>query len=110
MRIWLGRKIALAGTVVIVLLILVSIFAPWLSPHNPYKQDLRNRLQPPSMEHLFGTDHLGRDVLSRIIYGCRTSLEVDIIAVGLAAMVGSFLGLVAGYVGGVDRCDIHAPG
>ena len=99
-RIWLGRKVALAGTLVIVLLILVALLAPWLSPFDPYKQNLRNRLQAPSLTHPFGTDHLGRDVLSRIIYGCRTSLEVGIIAVGLAAVVGSFLGLLAGYLRG----------
>ncbi len=99
-RVWLRRKIVLVGGVVIGCLILTALLAPWLTPYNPYKQDLRNHLRKPSAQHLLGTDALGRDVLSRIIYGCRTSLEVGVIAVGLAAVVGTLLGLAAGYLGG----------
>ena len=98
-RVWLGRKVVLLGTIVILLLILTAISAPLIAPYDPYKQNLRQSLLKPSMEHILGTDLHGRDVLSRIIYGTRTSLEVGMIAVGLAAFSGILLGLVAGYFG-----------
>lgn len=89
------------GTILILALIFCAIFAAWLAPYHPYKMNLREALQRPSRVHLLGTDVLGRDILSRIIYGSRTSLEVGIIAVGLAAVFGMLLGLFAGYFGGM---------
>lgn len=83
------------GIIGVVLLIVVAIFAPQLAPY-PY-DEIGMRFQPPSAEHLFGTDKFGRDVLSRVIYGARVSLEVGIIAVGIGAVCGYLLGLVAGY-------------
>ena len=96
-----GRKLAVIGLVIIVALILTAIFAPWLAPYDPYKMSLGEKLMQPSREHLLGTDSLGRDTLSRIIYGTRTSLAVGIGAVGIAAIIGQFLGLIAAYSGGM---------
>lgn len=83
------------GIIGVLLLIVVAIFAPLIAPY-PY-DEIGMRFRPPSAEHLFGTDKFGRDVLSRVIYGARVSLEVGIIAVGIGAVCGYLLGLVAGY-------------
>ncbi|MBI5439887.1 MAG: ABC transporter permease [Deltaproteobacteria bacterium] len=101
LRVFLGRKVVAAGALVIGLLGFTAAFAPLLAPQDPYEQHLMSATQGPSGEHLLGTDPLGRDVLSRIIYGTRTSLAVGVVSVGLAAVVGILLGLVAGYVGGL---------
>jgi peptide/nickel transport system permease protein len=95
------RKIAVVGLVIITILILTAIFAPWIAPHDPYKMSLGEKLLPPSSEHLLGTDALGRDTLSRIIFGTRTSLAVGVGAVFIAAVIGQFLGLSAAYFGGM---------
>jgi peptide/nickel transport system permease protein len=100
LRVFLGRKLAVIGLVFIGILILTAIFAPLLAPHNPYKMDIPNKLASPSWNHPLGTDMLGRDVLSRIIYGSRTSLLVGVGAVGIATVIGCTLGLVAAYFGG----------
>jgi ABC-type dipeptide/oligopeptide/nickel transport system permease subunit len=99
-RVFFGRKIIISGIFVIILIILAAVFAHQISPYNPYKQDLRSALQKPSLIHWLGTDEIGRDVLSRLIFGTRTSLMVGIVAVGVAAFIGVFLGLVSGYFGG----------
>jgi peptide/nickel transport system permease protein len=99
-RVFFGRKLAVIGLVLIILLILTAIFAPWLAPYNPYKMDIANKLAAPGWQHLLGTDMLGRDVLSRIIYGSQTSLMVGFGAVGMATIIGGFLGLMAAYFGG----------
>src|SRR5262245_31054835 len=77
--------------------LITAAFAPWLAPYSPVKIDVLHKLQPPSAEHWFGTDHLGRDLLSRIIYGARTALMIAIVSVVIAGMVGLVLGLIAGY-------------
>lgn len=100
LRVWMARKVVAIGTGVILGVILIALFAPWLVPFDPYKTNLRETLRLPSWTHLLGTDTLGRDLLSRVIYGSRTSLQVGLIAVGLAAVLGMFLGLLAGYFGG----------
>ncbi|MBN2542942.1 ABC transporter permease [bacterium] len=100
-RVFFGRKVVLFGMVVILLFIMVAIFAPWLAPYDPYTPDLDNTLSMPSTQHLLGTDAIGRDTLSRLIYGSRTSLLVGIAAIGIGATVGLFIGLVAGYFGGL---------
>lgn len=109
----------LLGLVIVALVVAVSILAPWISPHNHVKQNIIQRLKPPawieagSSEYLLGTDGLGRDVLSRIIYGSRVSLIVGLSAAFLSGAVGVFLGLVAGYFGGrwdavISRvCDVQ---
>jgi len=84
---------------VVVLLFIVSILAPWIAPYDPNQMNLQNVLVPPSGAHLFGTDQLGRDVLSRMIWGARISLKVGFVATGIAILIGTILGAVSGYYG-----------
>ncbi|WP_051371303.1 ABC transporter permease [Mesorhizobium loti] len=77
--------------------LVTAIFAPFLAPYSPVKIDVLHKLQPPSMEHWFGTDHLGRDLLSRVIYGARTALTIAMVSVAIAGAIGLLLGLIAGY-------------
>ena len=93
------NKVAVAGSVLLICLYTVTILAPVLVPHDPYKMHLREKLAPPSSSHLLGTDDLGRDVLSRIMLGARVSLTVGFIAAGISAIVGVCMGLLAGYLG-----------
>lgn len=115
-RAWRGRRrarphaIAQAALAILVVVALAAVAAPWVAPHAPLKQEIRQRLTPPawlpggSAAHLLGTDQLGRDLLSRLIFGARISLLVAVLAVGLAGTVGTGLGLVAGFYGGwADR-------
>lgn len=95
-----ARWINVAGLVVIALFIIAAIFAPFLSPYDPNEPDLKAILQQPSATHLLGTDDVGRDTLSRAIYGARISLVVGLVSVIIAAGVGTALGLCAGYFGG----------
>ena len=85
----------------VVMLLLVALLAPWIAPHNPIKVDASHALEAPSGAHLFGTDDLGRDVFSRVLWGSRVSLSVGVISVGIGLVTGVTLGLVAGYFGGV---------
>jgi peptide/nickel transport system permease protein len=101
LRIFFGRKLAVVGLFFILLLIFTAIFAPWLAPHDPYQMNLDAQLQPPSREHILGTDTLGRDTLSRIIYGSRTSLTIGLIAVSISAVAGEVMGMVAAHFGGI---------
>ncbi len=96
---FLKRPGAVIGAIVILLFILMAIFAPLLAPFDPIEIS-RNRRDAPSSTHWFGTDELGRDVLSRVIYGARISLRVGLIAVGIGLVVGSAMGLIAAYFGG----------
>jgi len=98
-RVFFGRKIVIFGLVIILLLIIAAIFAPFLAPYDPYKQDLDSILIQPSGEHILGTDALGRDTLSRVIYGAQVSLIVGITAIIMAGTIGMALGLIAGYFG-----------
>jgi len=100
-RVFLSRKVVVFGLIIILILILTAIFAPLLAPYDPYRVNLNAQLLQPSREYLLGTDDVGRDVLSRIIYGTRTSLLVGIVSVGIAASIGMMLGLLAGYFGGI---------
>lgn len=93
------RPGAMIGAIVMILFVLIAIFAPWLAPFDPIEIS-RNRRAAPDSTHWFGTDELGRDVFSRVIYGARISLRVGLIAVGIGMVVGSTLGLIAGYLGG----------
>jgi len=94
------NKLALTGCGIVILLFVVSLMAPVIAPYDPGAIDLKNVLAPPSGEHWFGTDQLGRDVLSRMIWGARISLKVGFVATGLAILIGMILGAVAGYYGG----------
>ena len=93
------NKMAMLGLITLILLVLMAIFADIIAPFDYHEQVLLNRLQGPSREHIFGTDHLGRDIFSRIVFGARVSLQVGIIAVGIAALMGGLLGSIAGYYG-----------
>ena len=89
-----------AGIVISLIFIITALVAPWIAPRDPLAPVIEDVLQPPSPGHPFGTDELGRDVLSRVIYGSRVSLEVGIVAVGIAATIGTAGGLAAGFYGG----------
>lgn len=96
-----ARKIVIFGAVLVVVFVLAALLAPYISPHDPYKQNLKLSFAKPSAQHVLGNDELGRDILSRIIYGARTSLAIGFVAVMIAAGCGILLGLVAGYLGGM---------
>jgi peptide/nickel transport system permease protein len=99
-RVFLSRGLVVFGVVIILIFIIVAIFAPFLAPYDPYMPDLKARLSQPNSTHLLGTDSVGRDTLSRIIHGTRTSLMIGLIVVSVAAIIGMCLGLIAGYLGG----------
>ncbi|MCK9231373.1 MAG: ABC transporter permease [Syntrophales bacterium] len=99
-RRFLENRMAVAGSVVVLALFVVSLFAPWLAPYDPSAIDLDRVLMPPSGDHWLGTDPLGRDVLSRMSWGARISLKVGFIATGIAILIGAVLGAMAGYYGG----------
>lgn len=94
-----SNRLAVAGGGIVILLFIISLLAPWLSPYDPGEINLQMVLFPPSSKHLFGTDQLGRDVLSRMIWGSRISLKVGFVATGIAIVIGIVLGAVAGYYG-----------
>ena len=100
-RVFLSRRLVVFGVVIIITFIILAIFAPLIAPYDPYVTDLKARLSPPSQSHLLGTDTLGRDTLSRIIYGTRTSLMIGLIVVSLASIFGMSLGMIAAYFGGL---------
>jgi peptide/nickel transport system permease protein len=97
----LGRRNALAasGMVLVIVFVAFALFAPWIAPHSPYAIDLPSRLQPPSAAHWFGTDELGRDILSRVIYGARISMLVGGSVVAGSLLLGLVFGSIAGYYG-----------
>ena len=99
-RVMFGRWVVVGGTLMILALTATALFAPLIAPYGPNEQDLNNILAPPSKSHLLGTDEVGRDLLTRVIYGSRISLLVGLVAVTIAAIIGMGLGLVAGYLGG----------
>ncbi|MBI2088983.1 MAG: ABC transporter permease, partial [Deltaproteobacteria bacterium] len=87
------------GLIILLLLAGVATFAPLLAPHSPTEQNLEKDLSPPSQEHLFGTDKLGRDILSRVLYGARISLLVGLSTVAITCLIGVLLGSLSGYFG-----------
>jgi len=105
-RVFFQRKLVMFGLIVLFLIIFSAIFAPWLAPYDPYKGKMSDSLAQPSKTYLLGTDIQGRDTLSRLIYGTRTALIVGFITVGIAAFFGTWLGLMAGYFGGVTNMII----
>jgi peptide/nickel transport system permease protein len=94
------NRAATVGGMIVVLFVIIALLAPFISPYPPNEGDLEKRLKPPTREHLLGTDALGRDLLSRVIYGARISLQIQVVAVMIALVVGTFLGMVGGYYGG----------
>lgn len=105
-RVLLARKSVVACMVILAILIFSAVFAPIVAPYDPNKQDLVNMLKGISLEHIFGTDSMGRDVLSRIIYGGRISFTVGLVSVMIAGGIGMILGLIAGMVGGITDAII----
>ena len=101
-----GHQGMIIGSVIVITVIAIALLAPLIAPHDPYHQDLMRRLVPPvwdsrgSWEHILGTDHLGRDYLSRLIYGARISLLIGIGAAVISGIIGTFMGVMAGYFGG----------
>jgi peptide/nickel transport system permease protein len=95
------NQLALCGGVVVGLLVAIAVLAPALSPWNPDKPDTKRILEGPSAKHWLGTDQIGRDVLSRLLYGSRISLAVGFVSMGIAVLIGILLGAMAGYHGGV---------
>jgi peptide/nickel transport system permease protein len=103
-RLWLGLKrhpLAMSGLLVVLLMLLLSLAAPLLTPYDPGFQDLANRLARPSTLHWLGTDELGRDIFTRILFGGRTTLGMVIAVVLITAPIGLFIGCIAGYAGGL---------
>ncbi|MBL7158314.1 MAG: ABC transporter permease [Candidatus Omnitrophica bacterium] len=94
------NKLMLTGVIIIILLILAAVFAPKIAKYDPTYINIKEALLPPSEEHLMGTDMLGRDLFSRMLFGSRIALTIGIVAVGLAAVIGVALGSIAGYFGG----------
>ena len=92
--------LTMIGLAIILILVTIAIFAPYVAPHNPVTMHLDKRLAPPSKDHLLGTDELGRDILSRIIYGAGVALKIMLIVLAIDLPLGILLGLIAGYFGG----------
>ncbi len=98
----LGKhNLALVGVIILVPMFFCAVLAPLISPHDPVEPNLKQILAPPSLSHPFGTDTLGRDVFSRVIYGSRISLLVGFVSVGIATLIGIIVGALSGYYGGI---------
>ncbi len=98
---FLQNKLAVIGLILLAVIVGSALLAPWIAPHDPDFQNLRNRLASPSAEFLLGTDHLGRDIFSRLLYGGRVSLFVGFVSMVGAVTIGTTVGAVAGYFGGL---------
>lgn len=98
---FLKQKSMAIGMILVLVLTFAAIFAPLLSPYDPIKVDLHNNILPPSWEHPFGTDNLGRDVFSRVMYGTRIDILASLFIVGMSVVIGVFFGIIAGYRGGI---------
>ena len=90
---------AVAGFIIIATMVLIAITAPYIAPYDPIKISLRERLSAPSTVHIFGTDEMGRDILSRVMHGARISLRIGVLVIGIAGGLGAVIGAVAGYLG-----------
>ncbi len=99
-RVFFKRWVVVLGLVILLLVFIAAIFAPWIAPYDPYKIATGGALEQPSAKHWLGTDRIGRDTLSRVIYGSRTALEVGFITVAIASIIGILLGMLAGFAGG----------
>ena len=99
LRAFFSNKLAVFGTAVMTVFVLMAVFAPLVAPYDPLQTDLPQKFDGPSLAHPFGQDELGRDILSRVIYGARISLTAGLAAVALATVVGTIVGLTAGYLG-----------
>ncbi|SMC32345.1 ABC transporter permease [Sporomusa malonica] len=94
------NSLTLMGSIIVLLMLVIGLGAPVIAPYDPVAIDVPARLQPPGAQHWFGTDEMGRDILSRVIYGCRISVQVGLAIVVIAAVTGTIIGSAAGYQGG----------
>jgi len=94
------NRAAIVGGIIVLVFVAIALLAPLIAPYPPNEGELGKRLSPPSREHLLGTDPLGRDLLSRVIYGARISLQIQVVSVAIALVIGTLLGLIGGYYGG----------
>lgn len=94
------NRLAVIGGIIVLMLFIIAVLAPFIAPYNPDAINVKHVLEPPSLAHPFGTDDLGRDILSRVIYGSRISLAVGFVAVGIATLIGIIFGALSGYYGG----------
>jgi peptide/nickel transport system permease protein len=101
LRVLVRNRMAMAGALVILFWAVVAIAAPLIAPYDALEQHINDRLSPPSLRYLFGTDELGRDVFSRVIYGARISLPVGLVVITFSMLLGGLVGALAGYLGGV---------
>lgn len=101
LRRFLRNRLAVVGVLMVFLVVLIAIFAPWIAPFDPLKQNYDELLQCPSRQHLMGTDALGRDLFSRVVYGSRYALMIGVAVVLLELAIGASLGFIAGYFGGI---------
>jgi peptide/nickel transport system permease protein len=99
-RVFFGRPIVIFGSIILIIFIICTLFPSQLAPYDPVKQDLGSTLLEPSRNHILGTDALGRDMFSRIIFGARTAMIVGVISLFVSSAIGMVLGLIAGYFGG----------
>ncbi len=99
-RRFLRHRMAVVGSIILLVIVFLIVFAPFASRYDPFEQDLLNRFQPPSAQHWMGTDDLGRDMWARILYGGRISLSVGLLSMAVAIVVGSLVGLLSGFYGG----------
>src|SRR2546423_4996594 len=95
------NRLTIIGFLIVAILVIVAIFAPWIATHDVGATNLSLRYLPPSGQYFFGTDATGRDIFSRVIFGARISLKVGIVVVAVSAVVGTLLGALAGYYGGL---------
>lgn len=101
LRVLVRNRMAMAGLAVILIWGVVALAAPLIAPYGPLQQQVEDRLQPPSWQHPFGTDELGRDVFSRVIFGARISLPVGLVVIAFSMVLGALVGALAGYLGGL---------
>jgi peptide/nickel transport system permease protein len=96
----LRNRLSLAGLILICALLIFALIGPSVAPHNPYATDPVNKLKAPTRTHLFGTDNLGRDILTRVLYGARISVRIAVIVLLVSGTIGTLIGIIAGYFGG----------
>jgi peptide/nickel transport system permease protein len=102
----LRMRLAVVGGAIVGAIVLAALFGPLVVPYSPTQQDVRNILKPPAVAHLLGTDELGRDTLTRVLYGAQVSLQVGVLAVAISLLIGVSLGLFAGYMRGLTDAGI----
>jgi len=95
-----ANRTSWVGLIIFLVVCALAILAPWIAPYDPIDQNILDRLKAPTAEHWFGTDYYGRDTLSRILYGARISITIGLLAISIAMIIGSFIGMIAGYFGG----------